>query len=53
MSKWQDSFDYKFCLGTQDYGNSTITGQPDNGLFKYWLKIVQETWICELSPLNN
>ena len=26
----------------------------DNGLVKYWLKkIVRETWICELSPLNN
>ena len=25
----------------------------DNGLVKYWLKIVQETWIGELSPLNN
>ena len=25
----------------------------DNGLVKYWLKIVLETWICELSPLNN
>ena len=25
----------------------------DNGLAKYWLKIVKETWICELSPLNN
>ena len=25
----------------------------DNGLVKYWLKAVQETWICELSPLNN
>ena len=25
----------------------------DNGLVKYWLKIVQETWICELLLLNN
>ena len=25
----------------------------DNRLVKYWLKIVQETWICEMSPLNN
>ena len=25
----------------------------DSGLVKYWLKIVQETWICELLPLNN
>ena len=24
-----------------------------NGLVKYWLKLVQETWICELSPSNN
>ena len=23
----------------------------DNGLVKYWLKIVKETWICELSLL--
>ena len=23
----------------------------DNGLVKYWLEIVKETWICELSPL--
>ena len=23
------------------------------GLVKYWLKIVGEAWICELSPLNN
>ena len=35
-------------LGAQDYGKSTMAGQ-DNGL----VKIVQETWICELSPLNN
>ena len=44
-----------FPLGAQDYGNSTTTGlqSQDNGLVKYWLKIVQETWICELSPLNN
>ena len=32
-----------FPFGTQDYGNSTRTGQ----------EIVQETWICELSPLND
>ena len=25
----------------------------DNELVKYWLEIVQETWICKLSPLNN
>ena len=25
----------------------------DNGLFRYWLEVVQETWICELLPLNN
>ena len=25
----------------------------DNGLVKYWLQIAQETWIYELSPLNN
>ena len=25
----------------------------DNGLVKYWFKIVKETLICELSPLNN
>ena len=25
----------------------------DNGLINCWLKIVQETGICELSPLNN
>ena len=25
----------------------------DNGLVKYWLKVDQETWICELSLLNN
>ena len=25
----------------------------DNGLVKYWLKVVQETWIGELSPINN
>ena len=25
----------------------------DNELVKYWLKIVQETWICELSLLNT
>ena len=25
----------------------------DNGLVKYWSKKVQETWVCELSPLNN
>ena len=40
-----------FRLGAQDYGNSTTTGSrcQDIGL----VKIVQETWICELSPLNN
>ena len=27
--------------------------RQDDGMVKYWLKIVQETWICELSPLNN
>ena len=25
----------------------------DNIMVKHWLNIVQETWICELSPLNN
>ena len=25
----------------------------DNGMVKYWLKIVWETWICELLPSNN
>ena len=25
----------------------------DNGLVKYWLEIVQETWICELPLLNT
>ena len=25
----------------------------DNGLVKYWIKTVQETWIYELSPLNS
>ena len=25
----------------------------DNVLVKYWLKKVQEKWICELLPLNN
>ena len=25
----------------------------DNGHVHYWLKIVQETWICELSLLDN
>ena len=24
----------------------------NNGLVKYWLDRVQETWICELSPFN-
>ena len=45
-----------FPLGTQDCGNSTTTGPPASGqwkMVKYWLKIVQETWICELSLLNN
>ena len=41
-----------FHVGAQDYGNSTRHCQ-DNGLVNYWLKIVQETWICELPPLNN
>ena len=27
--------------------------QDINGLVTYWLKIVQETWICELPPLDN
>ena len=31
-----------------------LTSQfQNNELGKHWLKIVQETWICELSPLNN
>ena len=31
-----------------------LVGQcQDNGPVKYWSKLVQETWICELSSLNN
>ena len=47
-----------FPLGAQDYRNSTTTLRlashcQDNGLVKFGLKIVQEIWICELSPFNN
>ena len=41
--------------------SDTLTTEPPgrafqcqvNGLVQYWLKVVQETWICELSPLTN
>ena len=41
-------------LGAQDYGVALQLARQrqDNGLVNYWLKIL-ETWICELSPLNN
>ena len=44
-----------FPLGAKDYGNSTMTGRQcqHNGLVKYCLKVVKETWICELFPLKN
>ena len=39
--------------GIRDSTTTGPAGGRDNGLVKHWLKIVQETWICELSPLHN
>ena len=58
MTGWAfvPALNFKMKVGLNDPIALRLARQcHDNGLVKYWFKkeIVQETWICELPPLNN